>query len=176
MLCLTSGNTSHVRRQQPLWWGQCETCRPSSSQLNSTPQTLHPTTISHLLTGLHWSGLQVYSWVDQRYRDEEEVFMSCTFKLLTLYHSFSPLLFPPKITSVFIILLFLYFVFPLFLYSFPSPCFLIPVHKTPKSFHWSWVMRQTFDLALMTSIPVHVQEYVRLCVCVSAAGGWQRHD
>lgn len=34
-------------------------------------------------------------------------------------------------------------------------------------------MRQTFDPALMTSIPVHVQEYVRLCACVrvSAAGG-----
>lgn len=27
-------------------------------------------------------------------------------------------------------------------------------------------MRPTFDLSLMTSIPVHVQEYVRLCVCV----------
>lgn len=40
-------------------------------------------------------------------------------------------------------------------------------------------MRQTFDLALMTSIPVHVQQYVQVCVCVcvrlcvrvSAAGG-----
>lgn len=27
-------------------------------------------------------------------------------------------------------------------------------------------MRQTFDLALMTSIPVHVQQYVQVCVCV----------
>lgn len=29
-------------------------------------------------------------------------------------------------------------------------------------------MRQTFDPALMTSIPVHVQEYMwlRVCVCV----------
>lgn len=40
--------------------------------------------------------------------------------------------------------------------------------KHTKSFHWSWVMRQTFDLALMTSIPVHVQQYVQVCVCVCA--------
>lgn len=54
---------------------------------------------------------------------------------LTPHHSFSLLSFPPKITLVFFIILFLFPPFPPSFSSYPPPhFFLIPVHKTHQTF------------------------------------------
>lgn len=157
--------------RQNLWWGQCEARRPSSTELNSNKLT----TISHLLTGLHWSGLQVWSGTDQaqtkmRKTNNMSFCLALLFTYISLLiksqHSSSPSWFfsPPRPPP------------PLFLSSFPSPCFLIPVHKTHQKFSLElgneadlWPRLDDFHTCACAGIHAVVSGCECVCVCLQLA-------
>lgn len=105
---------SYVHQEHLWWWEQCETYfMPPPPQLPTKSQRL---------TGLYWSGLQVWSGVDmaQTNRWRGGLCIALLYFSLPITHS---LLFPPKITTVFSIILFLFPLFPPSFSPHPPPRF-----------------------------------------------------
>lgn len=156
--------------------------RVCRQHLNSTPQTLHLTTISHLLNGPHWYGLRTVAWSKPGTGTVTKKRSFC-FPLLHFSNSTTPSLF-----SYFFIKL----------KSSSSSCFfstplappLPPLTSLPSAFWYRCIKhRKTFSLEpgneadlwpllddFHTCACAGVRAAVRVCVRESAAGGWQRHD
>ncbi len=141
--------------------------RPQSS----TPHS-QITTISHLLTGMYWSGLHVQSAVDQAKIQRRWIYLAHILSsLISSLNHIRPLHYLAlSIPHP-----------PLFLSSFPSSCFLIPVHKTHQKFSLElgneadlWPCLDDFHTCACARILAAAAVCMR--VCVSAAGGWQQHD